>query len=66
MAGPAVGLLPLAGKVLGGLGTAYTVYEGAKMIPYFTDPDSVLNDLAQKNERKITGKKENPRKRAKI
>ncbi len=58
MAGPAIGLLPLAGKVLGGLGTAYTVYEGAKMIPYFTDQDSVLNDLAEKDERKITGKRE--------
>ncbi|MCP4929620.1 MAG: hypothetical protein GY918_11255, partial [Gammaproteobacteria bacterium] len=58
MIGPAAGLLPLAGKILGGLGTAYTVYEGAKMIPYFTDSDSVLNDLAEKPERKITGKRE--------
>lgn len=51
-------ILPIAGKVLGGLGTAITAYEGAKMIPYFRNQDSVLEDLAAKPERKITGKRD--------
>ena len=37
-----------AGAIAAGLGkaalTGYTVYEGAKMIPYFTDQEQVLND----------------------
>ena len=53
-----MGYLTVGGKILGGLGSALTIYEGAKMIPYFTNQDSVLEDLAEKSERKITGKRD--------
>ena len=54
--------LSKAGALLSGLTkaglTGYTAYEGAKMIPYFTNQDSVLEDLTEKPERKITGKRD--------
>lgn len=50
-----MGYVQAAARILGGLGTAWTAYEGAKMIPYFTDQDQVLNDLAGKGELPITG-----------
>ena len=45
-------------KALGTLATAgYTAYEGAKMIPYFTDQSQVLDDLTEKPEGKYSGKR---------